>query len=417
MKILLLCPHFTPDLHAATGEVMTQLVESMADRGHEIHVVTSLPWYKDHAVEPGWKGKPWRTEKTAWGKIIRVWPFPTDKTNIPARAAGFAGFTALVSIAALRSGRPDVVMGMSPPVFLGDAAWLVSKRWKVPLVFNTQDIFPDVAVDLGALNNPRVIRLAEKHERSIYRRADAVTVLSTDQARNVSGKIDSSDGQKDDEQIRDKVHIIHNFADLDRVRVVNRENGYRARHGLKGKKVVMYSGNVGLSQSFELIRSAAQRWQDNPDVHFVINGEGAARPEIDRWSGELDNVTVVDFAPRSEVSEVLGAADLHLVLLKTGLAKSSTPSKLYGILASGRPVLASIDTGSEVASVVEQADCGVSVPPEDTEAFCTALAKMLDQPEELAAMGQRGRTFVETWLTPAVQAERYEDLFLKLVDC
>ncbi len=417
MKILLLCPHFTPDLHAATGEVMTRLVESMADRGHEIHVVTSLPWYKDHAVEPGWKGKPWRTEKTAWGKIIRVWPFPTDKTNIPARAAGFAGFTALVSIAALRSGRPDVVMGMSPPVFLGDAAWLVSKRWKVPLVFNTQDIFPDVAVDLGALNNPRVIRLAEKHERSIYRRADAVTVLSTDQARNVSGKIDSSDGQKDDEQIRDKVHIIHNFADLDRVRVVNRENDYRARHGLKGKKVVMYSGNVGLSQSFELIRSAAQRWQDNPDVHFVINGEGAARPEIDRWSGELDNVTVVDFAPRSEVSEVLGAADLHLVLLKTGLAKSSTPSKLYGILASGRPVLASIDTGSEVASVVEQADCGVAVPPEDTEAFCTALAKMLDQPEELAAMGQRGRTFVETWLTPAVQAERYEDLFLKLVDC
>ncbi len=414
MKILLLCPHFTPDLHAATGEVMTQLVGALAERGHEVAVVTALPWYKDHAVESGWKGRPWRTEKTEWGKIVRVWPFPTDKTNIPARAAGFAGFTTLVSLAALRIGRPHVVMGMSPPVFLGDAAWLLSKRWNIPLVFNTQDIFPDVAVDLGALNNPRVIGLAKKHERSIYRRSDAVTVLSQDQALNVSRKLatGSGDSKKD---IHDKVHIIHNFADLSRVEIVDRNNSYRAKHNLGGKRVVMYSGNVGLSQPFELIRAAARRWIDVKDVHFVINGEGAARPEVDGWAAEFDNVTVADFAPRSEVSEVLGAADLHLVLLKTGLAKSSTPSKLYGILAAGRPVLASIDEGSEVASVVEKAGCGTAVPPEDTEAFCASLARLLDQPDELVAMGRRGRSFVETWLTPAVQAERYEQLFETLV--
>ena len=414
MKILLLCPHFEPDLHAATGEVMTQLVTSLADRGHEISVVSALPWYKDHAVEPHWRGRLWRTEKTEWGQVVRVWPFPTDKTNIPARAVGFGGFTTLAATAALRLGRHDVVMGMSPPVFLGDAAWLVSKRWGVPFVFNTQDIFPDVAVDLGALQNRRVIDLARRHERSIYRRADAITVLSKDQAYNVSAKLPESSAE---DVVADKVHIIQNFADLGKVSVVERENAYRSRHGLNGKVVVMYSGNVGLSQSFDLIRAAAQRWRDFPEVHFVINGEGAARPDVDGWAKPLPNVSVVDFAPRSEVSDVLGAADLHLILLKKGLSKSSTPSKLYGILAAGRPVLASIDVGSEVASVVERANCGRSVPPEQPDMFCEALDALLAQRQELESMGRRARDYVETCLTPAVQAEQYEQLFRQLTEC
>ena len=95
MKLLLFCPHFRPDLHAATGEVMTQLVEALAERDHRISVVTSLPWYRGHKVDPAWSGRPWRREKTEWGQVVRVWPFPTDKTNIPARALGFGGMTSI----------------------------------------------------------------------------------------------------------------------------------------------------------------------------------------------------------------------------------------------------------------------------------------------------------------------------------
>jgi len=89
MRLLVFCPHFRPDLHAATGEVMTKLVESLAARGHQIDVVTSLPWYRDHDVEPDWRGRPVRIERTSWGRIVRVWPFPTDKTNLVARAVAF----------------------------------------------------------------------------------------------------------------------------------------------------------------------------------------------------------------------------------------------------------------------------------------------------------------------------------------
>ena len=408
MRLLFLCPHFTPDLHAATGEVMTKLVEGLAERGHRLTVVTALPWYKSHDVEPGWRGRPWRIERTGWGSIVRVWPFPTDKSNIAARAVGFGGFTSLVAGAALTQGRHDAILAMSPPVFLGDAAWLLAKRWRVPLVFNTQDIFPDVAVDIGALTNQRVIELARRHERSLYRRADAVTVLSDDQAANVAAKLPADQ--------RHKVRIIHNFVDLDRIDVVDKENAYRRRHGLEGKTVVMYSGNVGLSQPFDLIRVAADRFAHRAEIQFVINGEGAARGQVDAWAASRPNVTVADFVPRSEVSELLGAADLQLIILKTGLARSSTPSKLYANLASGRAVLASIDEGSEVASVLAQAGAGVSVPPEDPDAFCDALAELVADPGQLDLLGKRGRAFVEEWMSPGVQATAYEALFDELVE-
>ncbi len=410
MRILLLCPHFEPDLHAATGEVMTKLVHGLAERDHRITVVTSLPWYRGHQVDSEWRGRPWRTEETPWGRVIRSWPFATTKTDIWARAIGFAGQTGLASGLALTTGDHDVVVGMSPPIFMGDAAWLLAKRCRAPFVFNTQDIFPDIAVDLRALTNPRVIAAARWYERALYRRADAITVLSTDQRDNVRAKLPP--------HRRDRVRIIRNVVDLERIRPVEeveREaNPYRQRHGLSDKTVVMYSGNVGLSQSFDLIREAATHWADDESVQFVVNGEGAAHAEVAAWASRLDNVTMIPFGPRHEVPQILGAADLHLVLLKQGLAASSTPSKLYGILAAGRPVLASIDEGSEVCSTVREADCGLSVPPDDAPAFLAALDKLLADPAELAAMGRRGRRHAETCLTPDAQAAAYESLFVEL---
>ena len=135
MRLLVLCPHFAPDT-APTGEVMTSIATELVARGHELHVVTSLPWYQHHRIEPGWAGKVVRHEDTDWGRITRVHPFPTDKRNIPARAAGFAGFTVLstaLGLAGRRSARPDVVLAMSPPLTLGGAGWLAARRWGVPV--------------------------------------------------------------------------------------------------------------------------------------------------------------------------------------------------------------------------------------------------------------------------------------------
>ncbi len=410
MKILLCCPHFEPDHHAATGKVMTKLVENLAMRGHKVTVVTSLPWYKEHSVYPEWRGRLWRTEKTSWGKIIRVYPFPTDKNSIVRRSLAFFGFTALASIRALFSGKHDVVMGMSPPIFIGEAAYLSAKRSRAPFVFNTQDIFPDVAVDLGALTNGRVISAASRYERSLYRRSDAVTVLSADQFQNVANKVDKSQ--------RSKIVTIPNFVDVSNIRPTDRNNFYRKDLGIEeAQRVVMYSGNVGLSQSFDLVQAAAIHFRDRNDVTFVINGEGAARAEVDKWAEELPNVIVQDFGPQEQLSEILATGDIHLILLKKGLAKSSTPSKLYGILAASRPILASIDENSEVAVAVSDSQAGSVVPPDSPDEFVSALEKMLAMTtQELQQLGEAGLRHAKVCMTPEMQAEAYEQLFQTLVD-
>ena len=159
MKLVVLCPHFTPD-PAPTGEVMTRIVVELAERGHELHVVTALPWYTHHAVEDDWRGRPVRRETTEWGTITRVHPFPSDKTSMAARAASFAAFSALSGVASLSGGRMDAVLAMSPPLPLGMVAAAAAVVHLCPMVFNVQDVFPDVAIELGKLTDPRLIRAA-----------------------------------------------------------------------------------------------------------------------------------------------------------------------------------------------------------------------------------------------------------------
>jgi colanic acid biosynthesis glycosyl transferase WcaI len=417
MRLLVLCPHYVPDT-APTGEVMTRIATGLADRGHELHVVTSLPWYLHHRVEPGWTGRPVRREDTAAGRITRVHPFPTDKRNIPARALGFAGFTGLAGAMALkgwRHHRPDVVLAMSPPLTLGVAGWLAARRWRVPFVFNIQDVFPDVAVELGAITNKTVIRVASWLERWSYRHADAVTVLSDDLHDNLVAKIQTTVPDP-----YDRIRVIPNFVDTVRIAPADRTGtpgggAYRREHGLGDRQVVMYAGNVGFSQSLDLVIGAARQLADRPHVTFVINGGGSARPDLERSAAGLDNVRFVDFQPAERLADVLAAGDVHVVPLRRGLARSSVPSKTYSILAAGRPVLASVDEGTEVARVVEKAGAGVAVPPDDPDAFTAALAALLDDPSRARAMGAAGRAFVERWVSPAAVAERYEALFEELI--
>jgi colanic acid biosynthesis glycosyl transferase WcaI len=405
MNILVLCPHFRPDV-APTGEVMTSIADALADRGHRLHVVTSLPWYRLHDVEPEWRGRPWQTESTSWGWITRLHPFPTDKTNIPARAVAFAGFTGAAALAAVASRvRPDVVMVMSPPLPLGFAGWVAALPRGVPFVFNVQDVFPDVAVELGAITDPRVIAAASAAERFLYRRADAVTVLSEDLRDNVATKV---------ARRPERVRVIPNFVDTERVRPGDRHNSYREEYGLGDRTVVLYAGNVGMSQSLELVVDAARRWQDRDDVVFVINGGGSASESLRASAEGLDNLRFVPMQPRERLPEVLAAGDVHLVPLKRGLARSSVPSKLYSILASGRPVLASVDPGTEVEHTLERSGAGVAVPPEDPDAFCDALAALVDDPAGRTAMGVAGRRFVEDWVSPAAVGAAYEALFEEL---
>jgi colanic acid biosynthesis glycosyl transferase WcaI len=407
LRIVVLAPHLLPDT-APTGVVMSRIVDELAARGHRLHVVTSLPWYRRHAIEPGWGGRLVRRERRSWGDVWRVHPFPAaDKANLVARAAGFLGFSALAGLAGLRAGgwcrRADAVIAMSPPLTLGLTGWLVGLAHRAPLVFNVQDVFPDAAVETGAITNRRVIALARWLERATYRAAAAVTVLSGDLAANVAAKLPASR--------RDRVHVIPNFVDTAAICPLGRDTAYRRELGIGAEPVVMYAGNVGFSQSLDLVVEAARRL---PEVTFVVNGDGSARPELERSAAGLANVRIAGYQPAERLAEVLASADVHVVPLRRGLGRVSVPSKTYSILAAARPVLAAIDAGTEVPRILAESGGGLAVEPDDPDAFVAGLRELLDDPAGSRAMGEQGREWVVAHASPVAVGAAYEALVRRL---
>lgn len=404
MRLLVVAPHFTPDV-APTGTVAARLVAELVARGHRVDVVTSLPWYREHRVEEGYRGRLVRRQRTAWGSVVRVHPFPTaDKRDIPRRAASFALFCLLTAAVAAPGRRVDAVLAVSPPLPIAVSGWVAARARRAPLVLNIQDLFPDVAIELGVLHQPRLIRAAQLLERWCYARCRAVTVLSEDLRTAVAPRVAAGTA----------VRVIPNFVDTDAIRPLPHDNRYRREHGLGQRTVVMYAGNVGLSQSLEMVIDAAAALRDRTDVVFVVNGAGANRAALQRRAADLPNVCFVDMQPAERLPELLAAADVHLVPLRRGLARASVPSKTYSILAAGRPVLASVDPGSEIASVLASSGAGVAVPPDDGAALLAALLTLLDDPARRQRMGAAARAFVEQWVSPAAVAQSYEELFASL---
>ncbi len=405
--LIVLCPHFAPDT-APTGTVMTRIVAELADRGHVVHVVTSLPWYRGHRIEPGWEGRLVRRETTPWGSITRVHPFPgDDKSNLLRRALGFVAYSLLAGVQCLRVGgwgrRAEAVIAMSPPLTLGLTGWFAARLRRAPMIFNIQDVFPDAAVETGAISNRHVIAVAAWLERISYRAADAVTVLSDDLRDNVAAKVPAA---------ADRVAVIPNFVDTDAIVPTGRRTPYRDELGLGDGPVVLYAGNVGFSQSLDLVIAAARAL---PEVTFLVNGDGAARPTLEASADGLANVHFAGYIEPDRLGELLATGDIHVVPLRAGLGRVSVPSKTYSIMAAARPVVAAIDPGTAVPTLLAESGGGVAVAPDDPDAFVAAVDALLADPDGAREMGRRGRAWVEREASPAAVGDAYDHLVRRLV--
>jgi colanic acid biosynthesis glycosyl transferase WcaI len=230
-----------------------------------------------------------------------------------------------------------------------------------------------------------------------------VVVLSEDLRSNVAAKLPR--------RFRERVAVIPNFVDSKAITPGSTDTPYRREHAGDARHVVMYAGNVGFSQSIDLVIEAARRM---PEVKFIVNGEGSARPELEASAHGLANVTFVDYQSTDRLSEVLASADIHVVPLKKGLGSVSVPSKAYSIMAAGRPILASIDADSEVARIVHGAGCGRVVEPDNVESLAEALRSMLDDAPAREEMGERGRAWVVDNASPAAVGAAYHGLITAL---
>jgi colanic acid biosynthesis glycosyl transferase WcaI len=405
MKLLILNIYFHPD-PTGTGLVITELARDLVAQGHEVTVITSVPhyggvshgaWCKGPGARfPGPGHRTWGTEHLPprlWSeetldgiRVIRTAVYIPRRPTFWTRALNYLTFCALATLAGLRCGRHEVIMCTSPPLPLGVSAWVLALFKRVPLLFNVQDIYPDVAILMGVLKNRAFIGLSRWLERFVYQRAALVTVISESARRNLEGKgVPPA-----------KIAVIPNWVDVDYVCPISGENEFRRKVMRPTSKLVMFAGNIGLIAGLETVLEAAAMLRHRPDIHFLVVGEGNAKAALVTLAQRMDlpNVTFLPTQPREILPQVLGSADIHLVTLKRRLSNTSVPSKSYGIMASERPMIAAVDPDSEVWRLVEEAECGLCVPPEEPLALAQAIEALCDSPEQRQRMGENARRYV-----------------------
>jgi glycosyltransferase involved in cell wall biosynthesis len=295
---------------------------------------------------------------------------------------------------------------MTDPPMIGDVAWVVARRRRVPLVVISQDVFPEIAVKLGRLTNPVLVRLLDVLTRFYLKRADRVVAIGETMRRRLEEKGVRSQ----------RLRVIPNWTDTAAITPVDRDNGWAHEHGLVDRFAVMHSGNVGHAQDLEALIRASVKLDDIERLAVVIVGFGARHADYERLVGRLGATAVrfLPYQPRELLSQSLSSADVHFVGLARGLAGFVVPSRLYGILAAGRPVLVAADEDSETAQLVRAVGCGIVVPAGEPDLVADAIRSLASGEHDLAEMGRRGRAYVEGEADRRVAFARYRSLLAEL---
>jgi colanic acid biosynthesis glycosyl transferase WcaI len=214
-----------------------------------------------------------------------------------------------------------------------------------------------------------------------------------------------------------KTVLIYDWVDTDLIQPMSRENSFSREHGLVDSFVVLYAGNIGLSQGLENVLTAAEKLSGVAEIRFVFVGDGAGRERLEKDAAKrgLTKVLFIPFQPRARLPEVLATADVSLVILQKGIGSGSLPSKSYSILASGRPLLASVDTESDMARLVERSQGGICVPPEDPEALAQAIRTLKANPLQREKFGINGRAYALKFHSPVSAAEQFDELLRKAI--
>jgi colanic acid biosynthesis glycosyl transferase WcaI len=397
MRILVLNQYFQPDV-SATSQLLTELCEDLADH-HEVFVVTGRPSYDpgEHAGSRGLVSK----ERFGRVKVVRVWSTTFHRSNMVGRLTNYGTYLLSSVAGALSVPKPDVVVALTDPPPIGQiGSWMAAVR-RVPFVLVVKDIFPEVPVQLGMLKNPTLVRVLRAFTRQLLRSADRVVSIGpTMDRRLVKMGVPA-----------DRIAQIPDWADGTLIRPLDGPSPMREARGWQDRFVVMHSGNVGLSQDLDVVLDAAALLREDEDVVIAIVGEGASKAALrERATREgLMNVVFLPYQEKSSLSESLGAADLHLVMLRDGLAGYIVPSKVYGILAAGKPYVTAVEAGAEPQTIAEEFECGMRVEPGDAEGLAKAIRIMRNE-TDLKAMGARARMALEERYERQLSARAYRAL-------
>ncbi len=396
-RLLVFNQYYWPGVEA-TANLLAQLCEDLAD-DYDITVVTGR--LAGHEDLPDY-------ELRNGIAIVRVHSTAYDRSPLHRRAMNYFTYVSR----ALRRGlfsvpRPDVVLSMTDPPMVGDVALLVARRFRVPLVVISQDVFPEIAVELGRLRNPMLVRLLEILTRFYLRRADRVVAIGERMKERLAAKgVPPA-----------RLTVIPNWVDSEAITPQPRANAWAREHGLVDRFAVMHSGNIGHAQDLDTLIHATTQVRDLVNLSVVLVGTGARHADYVALARRLeaDKVSFLPYQARDLLPQSLSSADIHFVGLARGLAGYVVPSRLYGILAAGRPVIVAADDESETAQIVRDVGCGILIPPGRPDLLAATLRELAAGMYDLDEMGRRGRLYVEEQADRGIAVERYRQLLAGLV--
>ena len=387
MRILLVTIQFPPDTNT-TGQLMLRLCGGLVRLGHEVTVLTSFPHYENFRVWDEYRGKVFQRSREHGMEIMRLLTYAPGKKSMRNRLLNYVTFNTSAIAAGLFSCRQwDLVLCPNGSFFTGLTGWLLGKKNQRPFVYNVQDLYPEVPIRAGQLRNRYAIQCLRAIEKFMYQKAAHITVISSALRDALLSKGVPAE----------KISIIPNFVDTEFIRPLPKANKFAQQNGLSDKFVVLSAGNLGYVYDFDTMLDAAKMLCAHKDILFLVVGNGVRKTALEKKVQELkvDNVRFMPFQPYDDLPWLRASSDVQVSLYGNGAATESFPSKLYEIMASGRPLLASADAGSQIEQLVHSAECGLCVSPGDAKNLAASILKLYEDPSRGEAMGKRGRQYAQ----------------------
>jgi colanic acid biosynthesis glycosyl transferase WcaI len=405
VRVIILNQFFYPD-HSATSQLMTDLAESLVEQGITVTALSGRGRYNGgERLE--------RSESYKGVRIERAWATSFGKKNVVARVSDYLSFYLGASWKLLRLPRHDIVMALTTPPLIGLIALSIGRLRRMRIVSLVQDIYPDVAVSLGALKERSIVtRLLNRISRFTLRRSHRIVVLGECMRERVIAKVGDAD-------VSTRIDVIHNWADGEEIAPLNgEENSFASAQNLAGKFVILFSGNLGRVNEFRTVLEAARNLHDREDILFLFIGEGAKAAEIEAFAKahDLRNIRMLPYQPRENLKYSLAAGDASLVTLADGLAGLSVPSKTYGILAAGRPIIFVGDASSSTARIVKEKACGAVVSSGDSDGLTRIITDWALNREKLSGLNRAARAAFDEQFDRSRAVKAYLDTLAKCME-
>lgn len=403
MHILIYSYNYYPE-PIGIAPLMTELAEGLVEQGHEVRVITGMPNYPQRQIYDGYQGKWYLTEQKNGVTIQRSYLRIKSKPNLLDRLLLELSFVFTSLPQALKGQRPDVILLTVPPLLVSLPASLLGWLYNCPVVLNVQDILPEAAIRIGLIKSKWMIRALTILEKFAYWNAQTISVISEAFRENLIKKGVPTK----------KIVCIPNWVNVNFIRpLANKNSPWRVEHQLNGKFVVLYSGNIALTQGLETVVETAIRLRQIPEIVFVIVGESKALQSLQQYclSCGADNVLLLPLQPREKLPQMLAAADVGLIVQKRNVISFNMPSKIPLLLASGSPIVGSVPKNGTAAQAIQLSGGGIVVHPESPDALADAVQKLYENPTLAAQLGEKGRKFAVENYSFDQALHRYEELF------